>query len=404
MPHYHYTALAEDGSRRDGDLVASGMEDLLAHLRANRRFPLEIRERSMRPSLWERFRLHRAAGLSEIASLSYQMATMIGAGLAIHETFAVLASRTRKGPLARVLRRVSEDIEAGNSLGGALGRYRGLFGTFFISIVKAGEDSGQLDKSLEHVADQYDEQAQLTAEIQGILVYPAILAFMALGVVSFLMTVILPRFVEHFETLGAEVPRITRFMLDASSFLRSNRVELAVGAAALAVTAVVVARLPGMMRQVDGLLLRLPLIGSLIGRREAGRFATSFSLLQGSGVPLLASLDLCADVVSNRRMSEQIRTAREGVEGGQTLEQAMSRADLFPSDLVRVIAVGEKTGSLAPMVGRIGRAYDREVRRESRRLVTFIEPALIVILGVIVGFVALSLVVPMVRATKAIHG
>lgn len=404
MPRFRFEARDRAGTLSQGELVAASMQEMLNILKAREQYPIEIRPCVVRTSAWTKLNLKLAASAREIADLCFHMSSMISAGLSLHETMGILAGRTRNATLSRTLLRITEDIEEGNSLAGAFRRYRYAFGDLLISVLKAGENSGKLDVILQEYSEQLEEQSKLTSDLRTALVYPCVLVLMTVASVTFLTGWILPRYVEQLEAMNVEIPKITRILLAVSSWVGDNWLLVGAGVV-LGVGALVLA---GRDRRVKlffcDVVLRLPVAGHLVRRRATARFANTFSLLHSSGVPLLETLDLCGEAMGNLRLELEVSGVRDRVENGSSLYEAMAQTRQFPQDLARIVMVGEQTGRLPEMLSRIGRSYNSEVRRHYQRLVTLVEPVLIVFMGVVIGIVALSLILPMLRATKSFQG
>ncbi|NNF05337.1 MAG: type II secretion system F family protein [Candidatus Eisenbacteria bacterium] len=404
MAQYLFQVRNPHGEAIKGTMEAGSVAEVLTRLRDRRQIPIKVIKHTPKPSLLRSIGLKLATSDRAKANLCFNLASMVGAGLSLHETLEILAARTSNPILRKILNKIQEDIHNGNTLTEAFSQYKAAFGSVFLNILHAGEDSGELDIILQRYGEQLEDNAEINSEFQTTMIYPAALLVMGIGVSVFLVGFTLPKFVEHLTRLGAEIPKVTMALMGISNFLRGNWILLA----GLLLGALIAFGLT--LRTKRGrwvysyAALKIPVVGGLLRSKAAGSFARTLSLLHESGVPLLSALDLTAKTIGNRCLRDDILMTRERVENGSTLHDAMKHCRFFSGEVTRVVSVGERTGRLGDMLEKLGKGYEKEVRRTQKRILLLMEPFLMLVLGGMVGFIALSLIVPLVRATKSLAG
>lgn len=340
--------------------------------------------------------LEAKPGIREKALFANKLAALVDAGVPIVRSLDLMARQQRMPLFKRALTAVSTDVNQGGSLGAALRSWPRVFDKLTIAMVEAGEAGGVLDESLRRLAKLLEGNARLQNQITGAMGYPV--AVLAIAILVFLgMTIFLiPTFAGIFEDLGAELPLFTQMMVDLSQLLRSSfSLFLAL---AIAVGVWMFGRYYATAsgrRQVDGLLLKLPLFGDLVQKTATAKFCRTFSSLTRAGVPILLSLEIVQETAGNAVIADAIVGSRQDVQEGIPLSVALDRKRVFPELALSMLAIGEETGQMDAMLSKVADFYEDEVEAAVKALTSMLEPAMIVIVGGIVGSILLAMYLPM---------
>ena len=340
--------------------------------------------------------LEAKPGIKEKAIFASKMAALVNAGVPIVRSVDLMASQQKMPLFKRALQSVSLEVNQGISLGEALRRWPKVFDKLSIAMVEAGEAGGVLDESLRRLAKLLEDNAKLQNQIKGALGYPVAVLVIAVTVFLGMTIFLIPTFAEIFDSLGAELPWFTKMMVDLSSLLRSSfSLFLLLG---LIISAYLFGKLyatPTGRRRVDALILKLPLFGELIQKTATAQFCRTFSSLTKAGVPILMSLDIVREITNNSIISDAISNSREDVLQGIPLSIALSRKKVFPDMSISMISIGEETGEMDAMMSKVADFYEDEVEAIVKALTSMLEPAMIVLVGGIVGSILLAMYMPM---------
>ncbi len=335
-------------------------------------------------------------GIKEKAVFASKMAALVNAGVPIVRSIDLMASQQKLPLFKRALESISLEVNQGISLGEALRRWPKVFDKLTIAMVEAGEAGGVLDESLKRLAKLLEDNTKLQNQIKGAMGYPVAVLFIAVAVFLGMTIFIIPTFAGIFDGLGAELPWFTQAMVDLSSLLRSPvALYLAV---ALMILIYLFGRFyatPPGRRRVDAFILRLPLFGELIQKSATAQFCRTFSSLTRAGVPILMSLDIVKEITSNSVMADAISSSREGVLQGIPLSVALGSMKAFPDMSISMMSIGEETGEMDTMLSKVADFYEDEVAATVKALTSMLEPALIVVVGGIVGSILLAMYLPM---------
>jgi type IV pilus assembly protein PilC len=402
MPTYTATYTTRSGQSRQLKLQASDVTAARRDLRKRGIVPAVLEASETSPQAKPLFSadltalLEAKPGIREKALFANKLAALVDAGVPIVRSLDLMARQQRMPLFKRALTAVGSDVNQGGSLGAALRRWPQVFDKLTIAMVEAGEAGGVLDESLRRLAKLLEGNARLQNQIKGAMGYP--IAVLAIAVLVFLgMTIFLiPTFAGIFEDLGAELPLFTQMMVDLSKLLRSSFSVLL--ALALAVGAWLFGRYYATAegrRRVDGLLLKLPLFGDLIQKTATAKFCRTFSSLTRAGVPILLSLEIVQETAGNAVIADAIVGSRREVQEGIPLSVAMGRKQVFPELALSMLAIGEETGQMDQMLSKVADFYEDEVEAAVKALTSMLEPAMIVIVGGIVGSILLAMYLPM---------
>ncbi len=347
-------------------------------------------------------RRRRAMKRGEIELFTRQLATMISAGLPLLECLSILAEQAESQKLAAITETVIADIRSGLDLSKALSRHPKVFPTVYVSMVKAGEASGQLDEILVRLAEYLEASARLRREIKSAMTYPVVSLAMVFAITGFLLIVIVPRFKEIFDGLGVELPGVTKAVMAISMALKDNFLVCAAVIGVMVFGFIMWKRTPAGQRTMDHLRFTVPVFGPLFRKVALSRFARTFSTMVKSGVPILAALEIVAETAGNVVVRSAVMRSMESVRQGDTLAAPLAREKVFPPMVVRMIGVGERSGSLEVLLEKISEFYDQQVEAEVKSLTSLIEPLLIAVMGGVVGGIVLAIFLPIMKLQEAL--
>lgn len=328
---------------------------------------------------------------------------MISAGLPLTRTLETLALQTENSALRQVARDTLGDVEAGNTLAGALGRHPRVFAQLYVNMVHAGESGSRLDGVLDRLATFLEKSERIRRKVKGAMLYPAVVLAVAIAVVGTLLLFVIPTFETVFASFDATLPLPTRVVIDLSRIVQNGwwAMLAATGGAVLMLRRW--AATDAGRRRFDRMLLRLPLLGPLIRKAAVSRFTRTLATLLSSGVPILEGLEITARTAGNRVIEESIQASRKAIRRGDSIARPLRETGAFPPMVARMIHVGEETGDLDGMLARIADFYDDEVDAGAESLLRILEPVLIVILGGFVGGMIIAMYLPIFDLVNAIR-
>lgn len=330
----------------------------------------------------------------DLVLFTRQLSTMVGAGLALLESIDVLGSQAERPGLKQACEKIGAELRAGSDLSTAMETCPKAFAPLYVSMVRAGEASGQMDVILERLADYLEASQSLKREIKAAMTYPVISLVLVIGITAFLMLGVVPTFKQVFEGLGSELPALTQFTLGSSQWLKENwMVVLGAGFGSFAAFKALKKTPKGALAW-DHFTLRAPVFGQIVRKIALARFARTFATLIRSGVPIMATLDIVGETSGNLVVTNAVNAAKDSVRNGQLLSDPLSASKVFPPMVTRMIAIGERTGALEQLLEKIAEFYDAQVKAAIKSLTSLIEPLLITFMGVIVGGVVLSVFLP----------
>src|SRR5882762_10222991 len=401
MEAFQYEALDAAGRTVSGVVQADTARQARMQLRAQGLLPSMIGQVHAR----ERARQLWARGLSaaELSLVTRQLATLLESGLTMEQALNALIEEAAQPMTREVLTGVKTEVTAGLSLAGALGAYEKSFPDFYRALVHGGEESGALPTVLEHLADYLDARQALRQKTSLALLYPALVAIVAILIVSGLLIYVVPQVVQVFQQSRQSLPLLTRALIGLSDFLRAAWPYLLLVIVGMASAAHLALRRPATRRRWHALLLRLPWLGSLIRGVNTSRFASTLAILVGGGVPLLSALDSGARVMTNMVMREAIEGAIERVREGASLARALGETRVFPPLLVHLVASGEASGKLEQMLERAARLETQALERRLAVFLTLLEPAMILVMGGIVLLIVLAILLPIIEINQLVH-
>ena len=340
--------------------------------------------------------LETKPGIKEKAVFASKLAALVNAGVPIIRSIDLMASQQKMPLFKRALQSVSLEVSQGTSLAEALRRWPKVFDKLSIAMVEAGEAGGVLDESLRRLAKLLEDNAKLQNQIKSALGYPVAVLVIAVAVFLGMTIFLIPTFAEIFDGLGADLPWFTQIMVDLSNLLRSTfSLFLLLGLVAFGYLFRRFYATPIGRRRVDALILKLPLFGELIQKTATAQFCRTFSSLTKAGVPILTSLDIAREVTNNSIISDAISNSREDVLQGIPLSVSLSQMNVFPDMSISMLSIGEETGEMDAMLSKVADFYEDEVEAIVKALTSMLEPAMIVLVGGIVGSILMAMYMPM---------
>ena len=339
---------------------------------------------------------------SQLRAMTSQLALMLETGTPLAESLGALAEQMEGEALGDVLTEVHGTVSGGSNLSEALGLHPRVFGTFYVSAVRAGETAGNLTEVFKRLETDMAKREDLVSRLRAALTYPAILTLIATGAVVFLVSFVLPKFALIFQNAGARLPLPTRILLGVTATFQSYWYLCIAAVLAPPVAAWFFFRTPDGKRILDNLLLRLPVVGSLVKTVQCSVLLRTLSTLLGSGVPLMESLEVAERGCSNTRFKETVSDIASGVLRGEGFSSNFSRSDLFSPSIKQMVATGERTGRMALVMGKLSEYQDEMAQKQVQRLSALFEPMIIVVMGGIIGFIAISLMLPLFRMSSVI--
>ena len=403
MPRFSYLALDATGTEVKGSLDAPSAEWVSERLVAEDLLPVEIGSSVESTPAIETLRQYLPVTADDLSLFSSQFALMLDTGLPILTALELLAENATKPRLRRALESALDRIRGGSSLHDAL-EATGRFPAVYLNMIRAAETSGTLVEVLQQLSHYLDREAEMRGRLQGALVYPAFLLLLSLGVVTFLMVSIIPRFTQVLVQMDVPLPWPTRALMAASAFLTGHWPWLMLGLIGVVAGTWFLLRDEEVRLRLDGLLLALPGIGGLVAKDSLARLSFVLGSLLAGGIAIVEALVVAARTAGNRRVRGAIEDARTEIIGGRGIADALSVSEAIPTLVLQMVSIGEATGNLDRVLLRVSELYDQQVSRVTDGLLRLVEPALIVVLGGVVGFIALSLVLPMVRAVASYGG
>jgi general secretion pathway protein F len=402
MPVYAYKGLSEQGRAVSGIIDADNPKGARLKLRKSGIFPTDLAEEERKQpagaaaaeSALNLSRYFERISPDELALLTRQLATLVGAGLPLVDCLSALIDQVETARTKRTLSQIREQVTEGGSLADALKAHPRIFSELYVNMVRAGEASGALDIVLIRLADYTEKYAALRDKVRSSMTYPTFMAVFGSIILFVLLSYVVPKITKMFSENQGTLPLMTTVLLAISGFMQQYWWLIAGAVIAVIVSIRLSIRTPAGRMRFDRTVLAIPYFGKLVKKVALARFARTLSTLLTSSIPLLQSLDIVKNVVSNSVLSAAVEDARASIREGQSIAPPLKKSGLFPAMLVHMIAVGEKSGELEQMLSRAADAYDREVESSVTALTSMLEPVMIVFGGAVVLFIVLAILLP----------
>ena len=412
MPAFVYKGVTTSGKNTKGSITAENLRAARARMRTDGIFVTDISEtsesataRASEPSSGRKFSidlssLNRIPAM-ERATATRQLATLVGAGIPLVDALGAIVQQIEHARLKTVMNQVRERVNEGSSLADAMAQ-SGQFDNLYVSMLRAGEESGALDVVLSRVSDYLEDSIRLRNKVSGIIIYPLVMLLFALGVIAALVTVVLPQITTLLQSLDAPLPFYTVWIINGSEFARSWWWAMLLGAIVLFTLFRMLINTERGRAVWDSLCLRTPVIGRVIRVLAIARFTRTLSTLLSSGVGIVRALDISQHVANNTIIAEAIRTARVSIIEGASLAQPLRASGQFPPLVTTMIEVGEQSGELDSMLAKVATTYDEQVETTISRLTALLEPILILVMVGIVLVIILATLMPMLEITSSL--
>ena len=341
-----------------------------------------------------------------LTQFTRQLATLVNAGLPLMRGIEVLKRQMKDARMKEALEGIGENIASGGTFSESLTQYPKIFDNLYVNMVKAGEAGGVLEVVLGRLAEFAEKSEKIKNKVKGAMIYPIVVLVAAVGITAFLLVAVIPKFKQVFNDMmgGASLPAITEAVIQASEFVQHNGLQVAAVIFAIVVIFKVVKRTEKGAYFFDAMSLKVPVTGTLAQRSAVSKITRTLGTLLSSGVPILQSLTIVRDTTGNRVLAKAIQTIHDSVKEGESMTQPLSQCPVFPPMVVSMVEVGEETGALAEMLTRIANTYDDEVDNAVAGMTAAIEPALIIVLAVVVGTIVIAMFLPMIKIISSVSG
>jgi len=380
------------GKRIKGKTMAADEAAVRAELRRQGVVPVRVRKQSTL------FRKRGRIGSEDIAILTRQLATMLGAGIPLVQAFEIIGAGHENPAMQDLVMAIKQDVEGGTALAEALGKHPLYFDDLFVNLVTAGEQSGSLETLLDKIATYKEKTEAIKKKIKKALFYPTAVLVVAVVVTAILLIFVIPQFESLFQGFGADLPAFTRLVIDISDFMRAQGWLLLIVIIAAISGYLYMKKRSRKLREIqDRLSLKLPIIGSILVKAAIARYARTLSTMFSAGVPLVEALESVAGATGNIVYENAVMEMRDEVSTGQRLQRAMANTELFPNMVVQMIAVGEESGSLDEMSGKVADFYEEDVDNAVDSMSSLLEPMIMAILGVLVGGLVVAMYLPIFK-------
>ncbi len=391
MPTFEYKGKTTSGAPVSGTLEAQSKEELEKFLRKQKIVVTNVKKKRKQIEIY----IGSPVKSAEISRFTRQFCVMIGAGLPLVRCLDILGNQTENKKFQEIIHDIRDSVSGGSTLAAAMGKHKKIFDELYINMIDAGEMGGALATILSRLADFREDQEALKRKVKGALIYPAIMTIVLVLVTWIMLTFILPIFAGMFEGLDAELPGPTKVVMSISDFARSKMVHMIVGLVLTIVAYTIANKREKTRYYIDFVKLKLPVFGTLIKKTAVSRFTRTLATLLSSGVNLIDALNITGKTSGNVVVEKTIHQAMIRVSEGETLTEPLDESPVFPSMVVQMISVGEKTGDLDGMLAKIADFYDEEVNAAVEALTSMIEPILIVVMGIVVGGLLVAMYLPM---------
>lgn len=405
MATFAYTGRNRQGAVKKGEIAAKTRDEAMEQLRKQSIVVMSLDERADKEGGGWNFEIGGGVTDKDLVVFTRQFATMINAGLPLIQALEILASQSENKQLRKAVGEVRIQVEGGATFADALRKHPKVFDELYVNMVHAGEVGGLLDTILGRLSKHIEKAMKLKAQIKAAMVYPAAILGVAVIVITVLMIWVIPIFAKMFtEMSGGKMglPGPTQVIIDVSNFMQSYIIHLVIGAV---LAGWGIKKYYGTTKGrlvMDRFFLKLPIVGELIRKTAVAKFTRTLGTFITSGVPILDGLSITAKTAGNKVIEEAIMSARMSISGGKTIAEPLSKGEVFPKMVTHMISVGESTGALDAMLGKIADFYEDEVDQAVAALTSLLEPMMMVILGTVIGFIVIAMYLPIFKMASAI--
>jgi type II secretory pathway component PulF len=421
MPQFSYKARRRSGELVEGVLEVTDRSAALMQIQRSGLFPVAVADAKasattvlkkdkgvnlaafLPPSMQAQLSKKRTPKLQELATFTTQLANLLNSGMPLTVALTSMTHLETKGIPADISRGLKQEVTEGRSLSDAMARQPVIFSDLYVNMVRAGEQSGALVQVLRRMATHFQQFADVQAKFKSAMIYPIMVICVGIGLVTFFMTVMMPKFIEIFNGFNIELPLPTRFLIALSTLFTTYWWLMALVTLAVVVVFKRFQSSKAGGRKLDEWRMKLPVLGNVIQINLFGQFARTLGTLLQNGVPVLSALKITEQVMSNQLIREAIAKTREAVTDGKTLAQPLAQSKLFPQLMIDLVRIGEETGDVPGALNNIADTYENELQLALRVMSDLIGPVLIIVMAVVVGFLLLSIFLPLFRLISSIH-
>jgi len=401
MARFKYSGRDRRG-KKDGVINAASKREAMLQLRAEGVRVLEINE-VPESFLTKDISIGNPVKLQQFVIYLRQFSTLLKAGVSVVDSTQILAAQTDSKALKKALLDIEQELREGNPLSDAAAKHKKIFTPMFINMVRAGEAGGNMDETLDRLAEHFEKQHNTRQKIKSAMAYPIAVGIVAIAVVIFLLVSVVPTFVSMFADFGAELPAITRFVLKSSEFMQAYWWLVVLFFVCIVAGIGIIRKNAQTKYYLDYFILRIPVFGKMLQKAVLARMTRTLSSLFTSSVPILQAMTIVEKVVENEVIARVVRESRNALEKGRSMTEPMKKHWAFPPLVTQMIAIGEETGSLDAMLGKVADFYEKEVENSTDRIKSLIEPIMIVLLAGVVGTIVTSIMVPMLEIFNQVN-
>ncbi|MBK9040000.1 MAG: type II secretion system F family protein [Bdellovibrionales bacterium] len=403
MPIYIFQAKSTDGKFVKGEVEALNEAEARVKIRAQKMIPIKITARGGLNKELKKFALFKdSVSRKDLQIFTRQLAVLIGAGVPVVQSLEAMIQGARSPALGRVLEKVVEDVEKGKPLAQAMGVHGHVFDRMYVNLITAGEEGGMLDGVLNRLAEYIEKSVKMKGKIVGALWYPGAIVVVATGVIVGILVFVIPQFVAMFEGMGQELPTLTQWVINASKMVQKYWYLVIAVVVGIPLSLKTYYATENGRKILDAFILDVPIFGDLILKGSIARFTRTLSTLLQAGVRIMDSLEIAANTAGNWIIENAIQKAKTSVSKGKTLAEPLKQEKYMPNMVVQMISVGEQTGNLDTMLGKIADFYEDEVDQAANTLTSMIEPLLMVFLGGIIAVLVVAMYLPIFNMANVV--
>lgn len=391
MKKFKYKAMKNDGTKTTGEYEANSRDDVMEMITSNGYYPLKVEEVIESATI----NIHKKIKVKEISIFCRQMYTMLDAGVPLINALNLMSTQVTNKHLVEIVKELEEDVRKGEMLSNSMRKFLEAFPTLLTSMVESGEASGNLDEMFLRMSTHFEKENKINNKVKAAMIYPIILAIVGVAALIVVMTFVMPTFVSLFDSSDAKLPAATRFLIGLSSFMGNHFIMVIGILVAIVVGVVLYSKTESGIYFFAKLKISFPLIKDLNRKMIVSRFTRTLSTLLASGVSLVESLPIVSAVLNNVIAEDEVLKVRERVVKGEGLSTPIEDCELFPPMLSSMVRIGEESGALDDMLNKTADFYDEEVEQAIQTLTSMLEPIMIIIMGLVIGFMVIALMLPL---------
>lgn len=400
---FNYEAISSGGEKKKGSVDAASRDLAIAAVQRRGLIVVNVSEGEARKSLMQMSFFEKGIAMKDVVIMSRQISTLFEAQVSALKAFNLLATNTENKALVKVLTNVSDDISSGLSISESLAKHPEAFSDFYVNMVKAGEESGKLTQTFSYLAEYLDRQYQLTSKTKNALIYPGFVISVFIIVMTMMFVFIVPRLAVIIKESGQDIPFSTKIVLGVSDLLVRYGIFILIALIGFIAYIIKLSRSESGKNYLDRLKISMPVFRNIYSKLYLSRVSDNMDTMLSSGIPIIRAIELTSQVIGNRIYENILKEVAEQVKGGGSFSDALSKHPEIPSIMSGMVKVGEETGSLGNILKTLGRFYSREVNDAVDTLVSLIEPLMIVALGLGVGLLLASVLMPIYNVAGGIH-